>query len=412
MKAVPLDRASARRGGTTSDPPEAADSEAFSLVLGGPLYQLFLRTRLARSPVDLRLNRRIGASILLVWLPLLVISLLEGRAFGGVRVSFVKDIEAQVRLLVALPLLILAEKIIHERLRPAVTLFVEKGLVRPEDRPRFNGIVSSTMRWRNSVVLELVLLVFVFTVGHATWVEGLALHGETWFVRPTDSGWGLSRAGLWYAWISLPLFQFIMLRWWYRLILWGRFLFHVSRLDLDLSPSNPDRAGGLGFLGTSTAAFAPLLVAQSALVSAMVGSRILQQGAQLQDFKLELGGTLVFALFQALGPLMVFAPKLLAAKRRGLREYGLLADRYVKEFDHKWIHGGAAPDEPLVGSADIQSLADLGASFDVVREMRPFPFGRDNVIQLSVTAMLPGLPLVLTVIPLEELIQRLLGALL
>lgn len=85
-----------------------------------------------------------------------------------------------------LPLLILAEKIIHERLRPAVRLFVEKGIVRPADRPRFDGIVSSTMRWRNSVVLELAILAFVFTVGHTLWVEGLALHGETWSIRQGD----------------------------------------------------------------------------------------------------------------------------------------------------------------------------------------------------------------------------------
>jgi hypothetical protein len=293
-----------------------------------------------------------------------------------------------------------------------VTLLAEEGIVRPEDRPRFDEIVSSTMRWRNSVVLELGLLAFVFTVGHTLWAESLPLYGEAWFVRPTDSGRGLSRAGLWYAWISLPIFQFFLLRWWYRLILWGRFLFLVSRLDLDLSPSNPDRAGGLGYLGTSTAAFAPFLVAQSALVSAMVASRILQQGAQLQDFKFELGGVLVFALLQALGPLMVFAPKLLEAKRRGLREYGLLADRYVKEFDRKWIHGGATPDDSLVGSSDIQSLADLDNSLEVVRGMRPFPFGKETIIQIVVTVVLPALPLVLTVIPLEELVKRLLGALL
>jgi len=411
MKLVSPHRASTRPGGTTSDPPEAAASGEFSLVLGGPLYQLLLRTRLARPPLEL-LRRRVVAITLVTWLPLLVLSALEGRAFGGVQIPFLKDLDAQVRLLVALPLLILAERIVHERLRPAVTLFVEKGIVRPEDRARFDGIVASTMRWRNSLVLELGLLAFVFTAGHALWVEGLALHGETWFVRPTDSGRALSRAGLWYAWISLPIFQFILLRWWYRLVLWSRFLFRVSRLNLDLSPSNPDRAGGLGFLGTSTAAFAPFLVAQSALVSAMVASRILQQGAQLQDFKLELGGTLAFALLQALGPLMVFAPKLLEAKRRGLREYGVLADRYVKEFDRKWIHGGAAPDERLVGSGDIQSLADLDGSFDMVRGMRPFPFGRETVVQLAMTVVLPGLPLVLTVIPLEELVRRLLGALL
>jgi hypothetical protein len=393
-----------------ADRSAAPDAEDFSLVLGGPLYQLLLRARLTRPSFDL-LSRRILASLLLAWLPLLVITLLEGRAFGGVRIPFLMDLEVQVRLLVALPLLILAERIVHQRLRPAVRLFLEKGIVRPEDRPRFGGIVSSTMRWRNSLVVEIGLLAFVFTGGH-TLAETFAVHEEIWFVRPTDAGPALSRAGLWYAWISVPIFQFLLLRWWYRLFLWCRFLFRVSRLDLDLSPSNPDRAGGLGFLGTSTAAFAPFLVAQSALVSAMVAIRILREGAELQDFKLELGGFVAFALLQALGPLMVFAPNLLAAKRRGLREYGLLANRYVKEFDRKWIHGGAAPDEPLVGSADIQSLADLDGSFDVVRGMRLFPFGRETVTQLVATVVLPGLPLVLTVIPLEDLVKRLLGILL
>jgi hypothetical protein len=186
----------------------------------------------------------------------------------------------------------------------------------------------------------------------------------------------------------------------------------VSRLELDLSPSHPDRAGGLGYLGTSAAAFAPLLLAQSAVVSANVANRILQQGAHLRDFRIELGGALVLALLQVIGPLMVFAPRLLQAKRRGLREYGLLGDRYVKEFERKWLRGGAAPDEALVGSADIQSLADLNNSFDVVRGMRPFPFGKETLIQLAVVTALPALPLVLTVIPLEELVKRLLGALL
>ena len=411
MTPVRRDRGSAQPAGTTPHPSAAPDSEEFSLVLGGPLYQLLLRAHLTRPPLGL-LKRRVVVITLIAWGPLLVLSALDGQALGGAEISFLKDLDAQVRLLVALPLLILAEKIVHERLRPAVRLFVEKGIVRPEDRPRFDGIITATMRWRDSIVLELGLLAVVFSLGHILWTQGLALHGDTWLVRPTDSGPGPSRAGLWYAWISLPIVQFIMLRWWYRLILWCRFLILVSRLDLDLSPANPDRAGGLGYLGTSTAAFAPFLVAQSALVSAWVASRILQQDAQLIDFKLELSGALVFALLQALGPLMVFAPKLLAAKRRGLHEYGLLANRYVREFDRKWVYGGAAPDEQLVGSGDIQSLADLAGSFDVVREMRPFPFGKENVIPLAVTVVLPALPLVLTVIPLEELVKRLLGALL
>ena len=104
----------------------------------------------------------------------------------------------------------------------------------------------------------------------------------------------------------------------------------------------------------------------------------------------------------------MFAPKLAAAKRTGLREYGTLAKRYTDEFDHKWLRGGAPAGEPLIGSADIQSLADLGNSFEVIKDMRLAPFNLQTVLQLAVITLLPVLPLTLTMISLEELIDRLL----
>jgi hypothetical protein len=382
----------------------------FSLVLGGPLYQLYLRSRMLRPPLGL-LRRRLVGFVLLTWVPLFVLSALEGQALGGVQLPFLKDLEVQARFLVALPLLILAEVLVHQRLAPAVRLFVEKGIVRPDDRARFDEIVASTMRLRNSLAIELGLIALVLIGGHYIWQE-LAIRADTWYAKATEQGLRQSMAGNYFFWLSLPVFQFMLIRWYYRLLLWCRFLWRVSRLDLDLVPAHPDRAGGLGFLGINTYAFAPLLLSQSVLISAMIAGRILYQGAQLQAFKVELAGALVFALLQALGPLIVFTPGLLAAKRRGLREYGLLADRYVREFDRKWVRGGAAPEEPLVGSADIQSLADLGNSMAVIREMRPVPFGKETVIQLAVVTALPLLPLALTVFPLDELIRRVVGVLL
>ena len=390
---------------------EPADPTDFSLVLGGPLYQLFLRSGLAKPPLDL-LQRRVLALPLLTWLPLLVLSALEGQALAGVRLPFLQDLEAQARFLLALPLLIVAEVVVHRRLAPAVRLFVEKGIVRPEDRKRFDAILASTMRLRNSVAIEVVLIALVLSAGHYLWQEQVAIRADTWYARQTAEGLAWSLAGKCYSWFSLPIFQFILIRWYYRILLWGQFLWRVSRLDLDLRPAHPDRAGGLGFLGTSTYAFAPLLLGQSVIVSAMIAGRILHEGAQLPAFKYELAGALVLALLQALGPLLVFVPALLAAKRRGLREYGLLADRYVREFDRKWLRGGAAPGEALAGTPDIQSLADLQNSFAVVSEMRAVPFGKQTILQLLVVTAMPMLPLALTMFPLDELIRRVLGVLL
>jgi hypothetical protein len=125
---------------------------------------------------------------------------------------------------------------------------------------------------------------------------------------------------------------------------------------------------------------------------------------------MEILAVVAFLLLIALGPLLVFSPCLWRAKMTGLREYGIFASRYVNGFDLKWLRGGAAEDEPLIGSGDIQSLADLGNAFQVIREMQPFPFGKYEVIELVVITLIPILPLVLTMIPLEELITKLFGA--
>ena len=121
---------------------------------------------------------------------------------------------------------------------------------------------------------------------------------------------------------------------------------------------------------------------------------------------MELIGLVAVMVFAVLGPLLVFSLQLEAAKRAGLREHGMLAQRYVREYDRKWLRGGAPPDEPLVGSADIQSLADLGNSFEVVKEMRWVPFTLATVFQLAVTTLVPVLPLMLTMISLEELLDE------
>ena len=63
-------------------------------------------------------------------------------------------------------------------------------------------------------------------------------------------------------------------------------------------------------------------------------------------------------------------------------------------------------------SADIQSLADLANSLEVVRDMRSAPLSLDTIIQVGVGAAVPFLPLVLTVVPAEEILKKLVEMLL
>jgi hypothetical protein len=383
----------------------------FSLVLGGPLYQLWRRTHLVGDTLDL-LRRRIVVLALLTWLPLLLLSVVEGHAWGGsVALPFLYDIDIHVRLLLAVPLLIIGELIVHQRMRGVVGQFLSRGLIPNVARGKFDAAITSAMRLRNSVAAEVFIMAFVYVVGVGfVWRTHFAADVVSWHGAGTGGKLQPSLAGWWLGCVSLPIFQFLLLRWYFRMLVWARFLWQVSRIELSFMPTHPDRCGGLSFLALVSQAFAPVLLAQGVVLAGSFANKIFFAGAKLPAFKLEIIGLVAVMLFAILGPLLVFLPQLAAARRKGLHEYGTLAARYAREFDHKWVRGGAPADEPLLGSGDIQSLADLGNSYAVVKEMKVAPFNMQTVLQLAVITLLPLAPLLLTMIPLEELLARLLKA--
>jgi hypothetical protein len=388
------------------------EPQDFSLVLGGPLYQLLRRAHLTDDALEL-VRQRIIVISLLTWLPLLALSALEGRLLGGrVAVPFLLDMEVHVKFLLAMPLLIAAELVVHQRMRFVVRQFLERNLIPESAMMRFNAAIAAAFRLRNSVLAEVLLIAFVYGVGTLIiWRHYTALATATWYATPSVEGSTLSLAGMWYGYVSVPFFQFVLLRWYFRIFIWIRFLWQVSRIDLSLVPTHPDRVGGLGFLANTVYAFMPLAVAHGALLAGLIANRIFYLGAALPEFKIEITVVVVFLLLLVLGPLLVFASQLAQAKRTGNREYGTLAERYVREFDAKWLRGGAPADEPFVGSGDIQSLADLGNSFEVVRTMQIAPITRDALLRLVAATLAPIAPLVLTMMPFEELLKKLFGIL-
>lgn len=142
------------------------------------------------------------------------------------------------------------------------------------------------------------------------------------------------------------------------------------------------------------------------MLAGLVASRVLYRGESLLSFKLQIGGFIAFFVLAILGPLLMFTPQMSSAKRKGLADYGQLAQRYVESFEEKWILRGHIPSDELLGAADIQSLADLGNSYGLVRDMRAVPFGLEDISRLAAASAAPLLPLLLTVFSPEELIMR------
>ena len=389
---------------TPSGTYQPGEAEDFSLVLGGPLFQLLRKAHLEGDALEL-LHRRIIAAIVLTWFPLLVLSMLGAVTKDVGRVSFFRDIEVHTRFLIALPILIGAELLVNSRMRPVVRRFVEWRIVLPEQRPAFQKAIESALKIRNSVFVELMLIAVVYTVGLLVWKSRTELGLVTWYALP-GSRWNLTAAGYWYVFVSLPVFQFILLRWYMRLFIWFRFLWQVNRIELNLVPTHPDRCGGLSFVGKSSYAFSPILFAQGAILAGIVAARVLYRGESLQSFRLQIAGFVVFFVVAVLAPLLMFSLRMARARRRGLADYGLLAQRYVEHFDQKWVRASFPPEE-LLGSGDIQSLADLANSYQVIREMRVVPFGLDDISRLAIATAAPLSPLLLTVFSFEELMIRL-----
>ena len=386
---------------TTSD---GMDTE-FSLVRGGPAFRLGRAFRVAtgQTPVDVMTG---VALALVAWVPLLVLALAQGVAFGDrVRIPLLYDLMTYARFLVAIPLLVGAESMIDRRLTWAVRAFVSEGIVPEARRADLDRALEATRRWRDAWLPELLLMVAAFAFA---WT-GRGGHPFTDVTTWKELGWPpqATWAGLWLTFVSLPLFGFLMVRWLWRLLLWSLLLWRISRLDLDLVPTHPDRAGGIAFVGIAHGSFNLLVAAMAVTFSARAAQSMAYLGESPERFQAPLAAFVVLSWILYQGPMLVFMPHLVAARLRGLREFDQLAMHYTRRFERKWI-GAGAPADDLLGSPDIQSLADLGGGYDVVRAMRPVPFTLRQAIGLALSATLPMVPALATAIPLRTILTKLL----
>jgi hypothetical protein len=286
--------------------------------------------------------------------------------------------------------------------------FVQGGFVRPEDYPAFDRAIARAARWRESILAELIILSVAVAGAWLFTPETVTGEIATWrSPNFPGSSLGISFTALWYRLIAVPILQFFWYRWLWRLLVWASFLWSVSRLNLNLVGTHADQAGGLGFLGTAHTSLGIFAVAMTSVLSAEAAFLIVFQKAEIATFQVPYAVVLLIVELMFLGPLLIFTPTLIRTRLAWLREYGLLVTRYNRAFHEKWIMAQAAADEPLLGSADIQSLADLGGSFEYLRGMKVVPFGLRVIIQLALVTSVPCLPLIILVVPIGQILELL-----
>lgn len=384
----------------SSEPePGNAAPRSFSIA-HGPSRRLLARLHLVRADGSPR------ASLLVVvaWLPLLASDVLRV-VTGQPHVPIVLDLSVHTRLLIGIPLLVVAERILEQRCGVAAGQLYAGNFA---ERTTVDRIFDRAERLRDSRLAELAILALAILGGQAL-LWGLV--GPTGLFAGVSDAGELSFARLWYAIVAWPIAQFLLLRWIWHWSIWSYVIVRLSRLPLATIATHPDHAAGIGFLGEPIHGFSSFVLAISTLLASTWATRILAGRATVQAFVPEFIAFLVLMVLLACGPLLLFVGMLYRARQREIARYNALALDYVRAFHRKWIEARSGADE-LLGTADLQSLNDLCGAFASLEEARLVPFGLRLIVSVLVAAVIPMLPLVATVMPLDELLRRIGKALL
>jgi hypothetical protein len=386
--------------------PEEAEDQLTSAgpLEAGPFIHYLKLAGLAGIEAN-RVARRAVLAALIAWLPLVALAAVQGLALGpDPRESLLLDVSIGSRYLLALPLLIAADAVCLPALGRILRHFRDSGLVAETSLPRFDALVQSTRQLVQSPGAELGLVALAYV---GTLALGSVLYPETvstWVVPIRDGVGHFSLAGWWRALVSQPLFLVVQLAWLWRILLWARLLWGISRMELRLVPSHPDLAGGLGFTVASLRAFSMVALGLAVSVAGTVAENVLHRGEPLQAFRIPVGGFVILVLVLFAGPLLFLAFPLLRAQPRGRLQYGALAMAMGQEFERRWLQPGSV-DADSLAMQDFSATTDLYSIASNVYHMRIVPLDLRSLVPLALATVLPFVPVILIALPFKQVLE-------
>lgn len=345
---------------------------------------------------------------LLTWLPIALWAWIRQRALPGtVPEPLLEHFALHIRCLVAIPLFVVAESVAHGVTTRLFPHFLTSGLVKEEDRGRFQGIVERLLRLR-SQTLPWVFLLGLVVAWTAMAPVVTELHGLVWAGEP-DGTFGFG--GQWFLYVARPVFIAFVVAWLWRYGLIVLLLFRISRLDLSVVPTHPDRAGGLGFLEGLPNAFSLVILACSAVIAGTWAHEEVYHGVSLPSLRLPMAAFVVLLLALFLAPLLLFGPILRKARRRALLDYGALLAEHGRLVHRRWILGERLETNELLTAPELGPVADTLSLYGAVRNMRSAPIGKAAVLAIAVPAVLPIVVVIAIKIPIKDLLLKILKAL-
>ncbi|MEH6355172.1 MAG: hypothetical protein V7760_04000 [Marinobacter sp.] len=380
----------------------------FSLVTGGPFYRL--QKRLGLLGEDL-LPSTAAALIFvgIVWLPLAVLSMVGGTAWnsesGGS--GFFLDYSGYARFMVAVYMLTAMERIADRRTGIVLRQFLNGEVIDDKEFVNFRAVLVKADRNTSSNRIEFFLLILAFAASVNGAQIYLSTMGDSWFGARVDGAAELTLAGWWAVLVSLPFVWFLMLRWMYRFFVWTILLKDISRLKLRLVATHPDGCGGIGFLALFPTVFSMMVFALSCVTAAVVLQDVVYSGSSLEWAGAMFGVWLAIILLVFIGPLMLFYPVLYQLKIRAMIDYGAVATRQARALEVRWSDLLSKSSDPVPPVMESSSLADLSDGYHAIRSIHAVPVSGATFLALITATGIPWLAVLLSQVPLLQLISTL-----
>jgi hypothetical protein len=289
--------------------------------------------------------------------------------------------------------------------------FHTAGLIPTRHAARYDALVTSTKRVLVSRWTDALLLCFAYGLTLATSSQLYPPATSTW-VTPAIGGTigRLSMAGWWRLLVSQPLFYTLIAMWVLRLALWTRFLWRTTRLDLHLVAAHPDLLGGLRFVLVPMRGFSILAFAFGAIAAGSVAASVLHGGQPLFSFRYLIGAQVIGVLVLLAGPALLLVVPMVRLQDWGTFRYGGLASNVGSAFERRWLDAGRPSDVDALSAQDFSATTDLYQIVSNVRQINPFVVDLRNLIVLTVATLLPYVPVVLMVMPLDEILEFVVNA--
>ncbi len=345
---------------------------------------------------------RAAVAVAIAWLPLATLSAFRG---GATFRSFLTDYATQSRFLIVIPILILAELPLRERINSVAKHF-ESFLVPHEELSAFQRDWTSGEKMYASRLAKIFILLLTYAT--VAWLSRYLSPQGVEFMGWWKGGGGFrvfSPAGTWAILVSYPILIYLTLLWLWRRLLWARFLQCTTRLNLRLIAAHPDRLGGLGFLEGALRGQLPFSFCLGVGLAGAVANRVFNDEQKLMAFRhmplLLIGVVLLICV----APYFVFITTLMRIRRRGMLRYGALARAMGEQFEEKWLHRADTLDDDVLNAPDFSATTDLYSVVGNINDIRVIPVGAVDLYALIGVALTPAIPVVIASIPFDTVIR-------